>query len=43
VEFLEVSGVDQDDDKIFHVPGGGEVAWFLDTEGNTLTLQRTIH
>jgi catechol 2,3-dioxygenase-like lactoylglutathione lyase family enzyme len=42
VEFLEVSGVDQDEDRIFHVPGGGEVAWFIDTEGNTLTLQRTV-
>jgi catechol 2,3-dioxygenase-like lactoylglutathione lyase family enzyme len=42
VEFLEVSGIDQDDDRIYHVPGGGEVAWFLDPDGNTLTLQRTI-
>jgi catechol 2,3-dioxygenase-like lactoylglutathione lyase family enzyme len=42
VEFLEVSGVEQDDDRIYHVPGGGEVAWFLDPDGNTLTLQRTI-
>jgi catechol 2,3-dioxygenase-like lactoylglutathione lyase family enzyme len=43
VEFLEITGTEQDDDRIFHVPGGGEVAWFLDPDGNTLTLQRTIH
>ncbi|MGK2878714.1 MAG: VOC family protein [Solirubrobacterales bacterium] len=42
VEFLEVSGIDQDDDRIYHVAGGGEVAWFLDPDGNTLTLQRTV-
>jgi len=42
VEFLEVTGVEQDEDQIFHVPGGGEVAWFLDPDGNTLTLQRTV-
>ncbi|MGH2959750.1 MAG: VOC family protein [Solirubrobacterales bacterium] len=42
VEFLEVSGIEQDDDRIFHVKGGGEVAWFLDPDGNTLTLQRTV-
>lgn len=42
VDFLEVSGVEQDHDRIYHVPGGGEVAWFLDPDGNTLMLQRTI-
>ncbi|MBJ7332707.1 MAG: VOC family protein [Solirubrobacteraceae bacterium] len=42
VEFLEISSVEQDEDLIYHVPGGGEVAWFIDTEGNQLTLQRTI-
>lgn len=42
VEFLELATVDQDEDGIFHVPGGGEVAWFLDPDGNQLTLQRTV-
>jgi catechol 2,3-dioxygenase-like lactoylglutathione lyase family enzyme len=42
IEFLDLSSVDQDEDRIFHVPGGGEVAWFLDPDGNQLTLQRTI-
>jgi catechol 2,3-dioxygenase-like lactoylglutathione lyase family enzyme len=43
VEFLEISSVEQDEDMIYRVPGGGEVAWFIDTEGNQLTLQRTVN
>lgn len=42
VEFLEVSSVELDEDGVYHVPGGGEVAWFIDPDGNQLTLQRTI-
>ena len=38
VEFLEISGIDRTRITIYHVPGGGEVAWFLDPDGNTLTL-----
>jgi catechol 2,3-dioxygenase-like lactoylglutathione lyase family enzyme len=41
VQFLEYANIEQDEDRIWQVPGGGEVAWFLDAEGNTLSLQHT--
>jgi hypothetical protein len=28
----------QDDDGIWQSPGGAQIAWFKDTDGNTLSL-----
>jgi catechol 2,3-dioxygenase-like lactoylglutathione lyase family enzyme len=43
VHFLDYAGIEQDDAGVWHVPGGGEVAWFLDPDGNTLSIQRTVN
>jgi catechol 2,3-dioxygenase-like lactoylglutathione lyase family enzyme len=41
VQFREYAAIEQDDDGVWEVPGGGKVAWFLDPDGNTLSVQRT--
>jgi catechol 2,3-dioxygenase-like lactoylglutathione lyase family enzyme len=42
VNFIEYASIEQDEDGVWHVPGGGEVAWFFDPDGNTLSVQRTV-
>lgn len=41
VEFREYAAIQQEEDDVWEVPGGGQVAWFLDPDGNTLSVQRT--
>jgi catechol 2,3-dioxygenase-like lactoylglutathione lyase family enzyme len=38
VVFLRYDGLDQDDDGIWTTPGGDQVAWFTDPDGNVLSL-----
>lgn len=38
VVFERFDGMDQDDDGVWHPPGGGGVAWFRDPDGNRLSL-----
>jgi catechol 2,3-dioxygenase-like lactoylglutathione lyase family enzyme len=38
VEFRRYEGMDQDGDGIWTAPGGDQVAWFPDPDGNLLSL-----
>jgi catechol 2,3-dioxygenase-like lactoylglutathione lyase family enzyme len=38
VEFLRYEGIDQDQRGVWSTPGGAQVAWFKDPDGNTLSL-----
>ena len=38
VTFRRYDGMDQDDRGIWTTPGGDQIAWFLDVDGNTLSL-----
>ena len=38
VVFLRYDGMDQDDSGIWTTPGGDQVAWFADPDGNVLSL-----
>jgi catechol 2,3-dioxygenase-like lactoylglutathione lyase family enzyme len=38
VTFLRYDGMNQDGDGIWTTPGGDQVAWFADPDGNTLSL-----
>jgi catechol 2,3-dioxygenase-like lactoylglutathione lyase family enzyme len=38
VAFERYDGLAQDDDGVWHSPGGALVAWFQDPDGNTLSL-----
>jgi len=38
VTFQRYDGLAQDDDGVWHSPGGALVAWFQDPDGNTLSL-----
>jgi catechol 2,3-dioxygenase-like lactoylglutathione lyase family enzyme len=38
VPFRRYDGMDQDDRGIWTTPGGDRVAWFRDSDGNTLSL-----
>jgi len=38
VTFRRYDGMDQDDRGIWTTPGGDRIAWFLDLDGNTLSL-----
>ncbi len=38
VAFIRYEGMDQDDRGIWTTPGGDQVAWFRDPDGNTLSL-----
>jgi catechol 2,3-dioxygenase-like lactoylglutathione lyase family enzyme len=40
VVFRRYDGLDQDDDGIWTTPGGDQVAWFTDPDGNVLSLTR---
>jgi predicted enzyme related to lactoylglutathione lyase len=41
VEFRRYEGMGQDDLGIWAAPGGDRVAWFADSEGNTLSLTQS--
>ena len=41
VAFERFPGMDQDDDGVWRVPGGGRVAWFRDPDGNRLSLSQS--
>ncbi|HZP29848.1 MAG TPA: VOC family protein [Acidimicrobiia bacterium] len=38
VELLRVEGIGQDADGVWSAPGGAHVVWFLDPDGNTLSV-----
>jgi hypothetical protein len=38
VAFLRYDAMDQDEQGIWTTPGGDQVAWFADPDGNTLSL-----
>jgi catechol 2,3-dioxygenase-like lactoylglutathione lyase family enzyme len=38
VNFQRYEGMNQDDDGIWHAPGGAFVAWFQDPDGHVLSL-----
>jgi catechol 2,3-dioxygenase-like lactoylglutathione lyase family enzyme len=38
VVFLRYDGMDQDDNGVWTTPGGEQVAWFADPDGNILSL-----
>jgi len=38
VEFTRYPGMDQDDRGVWTAPGGAKIAWFLDPDGNNLSL-----
>jgi len=38
VDFISYEGMDQDEKGIWSTPGGDQVAWFNDPDGNTLSL-----
>ncbi len=38
VEFQLFEGLPQNDDGIWRTPDGAQIAWFLDPDGNTLSL-----
>jgi catechol 2,3-dioxygenase-like lactoylglutathione lyase family enzyme len=42
VRFLRFEGMDQDGDGIWTTPGGDQVAWFSDPDGNTLSLTQFV-
>ncbi len=42
VGFCRYDGVDQDDRGIWTTPGGDQVAWFTDPDGNTLSLTQFV-
>lgn len=41
VQFIDVDGIDQDEDGVWAAPGGTLVAWFKDPDGNTLSLDQS--
>lgn len=42
VTFTRYDGMDQDELGVWRSPGGAEVAWFTDPDGNTLSLTRSL-
>ena len=38
VRFTRYDGMDQDENGVWTTPGGDQVAWFSDPDGNTLSL-----
>jgi len=38
VRFTRYDGMDQDENDVWTTPGGDQVAWFADPDGNTLSL-----
>lgn len=42
VKFTRYDGMDQDLDGIWTTPGGDKVAWFIDPDGNNLSLTQLV-
>ena len=42
VTFLRYEGLSQDEHGIWTAPGGAQVAWFADPDGNTLSLTQDV-
>ena len=42
VEVARFAGLDHDERGVWRAPGGDEVVWFFDPDGNTLSLTRFI-
>lgn len=42
VPVLRYDGLGQDTDGVWTTPGGDEIAWFADPDGNTLSLTRFV-
>jgi catechol 2,3-dioxygenase-like lactoylglutathione lyase family enzyme len=42
VEFDRYPGMNQDDRGVWTAPGGAQVAWFHDPDGNTLSLDQQV-
>jgi catechol 2,3-dioxygenase-like lactoylglutathione lyase family enzyme len=42
VAFKRYDGMDQDENGVWTAPGGGQVAWFADPDGNTLSLTQFL-
>ena len=40
VEFIRIAYFEQDGDGVWTAPGGAQVAWFKDPDGNTLSLSK---
>jgi predicted enzyme related to lactoylglutathione lyase len=40
VSATRYDGMEQDDDGVWMAPSGTQVAWFMDPDGNTLSLQQ---
>ena len=40
VVFSRYEGLPQDADGVWKAPGGSQIAWFMDPDGNTLSLQQ---
>jgi catechol 2,3-dioxygenase-like lactoylglutathione lyase family enzyme len=40
VSFKRFEGMTQDEDDVWIAPGGAQVAWFADPDGNVLSLQQ---
>jgi catechol 2,3-dioxygenase-like lactoylglutathione lyase family enzyme len=40
VEFKHYDGLEQDEHGAWTAPGGSRIAWFADSDGNTLSLQQ---
>jgi predicted enzyme related to lactoylglutathione lyase len=38
VQFTRYDGMDQDERAVWTAPGGAKIAWFLDPDGNNLSL-----
>ena len=42
VKFLRYGFLEQDEHDVWTAPGGSQIAWFQDPDGNTLSLSRHI-
>ncbi|MHB1672811.1 MAG: VOC family protein [Acidobacteriaceae bacterium] len=40
ITFQKYSGLEQDDSDVWTAPGGTKVAWFLDPDGNVLSISQ---
>jgi catechol 2,3-dioxygenase-like lactoylglutathione lyase family enzyme len=43
VSFTRYDGMDQDERGVWTAPGGSRIAWFLDPDGNNLSLTEFAH
>jgi catechol 2,3-dioxygenase-like lactoylglutathione lyase family enzyme len=42
IRCVRYDGMDQDPDGVWTTPGGDRIAWFLDPDGNTLSLTQLV-